>query len=137
MRRGGNCRKWLCHLPFLRLEQVYGMKITFILKRDGREQKFDREKISVAIWKALYAVERVNGKFRKLPIPAAETTVSEKQLDKTSYWWKEAERLAEVVEVTLINSNGSHLWKVEEIQDVVEQVLLAAGHQDAARAYIL
>ena len=45
--------------------------------------------------------------------------------------------MSEIVEQILIKSNGSHTWKVEEIQDVVEQVLLAAGHREAAEAYIL
>jgi len=100
-------------------------KIKTIVKRDGREAKFEREKIVVAIWKSLKAGGDAGKK------------ISGKMLDKRSKEWCEARRLAKIVEQILIKSNGGKKWKVEEVQDVVEQVLLAAGYEEVARAYML
>ena len=117
-------------------------KLSTITKRDGRKVPYNLENIAIAIWKSLFAVQKV----RQLTISnqqltisqqAAGLTVPEDKLDRKSRDWREANRLTEIVEQILIKSNGAHQWKVEEIQDVVEQTLLAAGHQDAARAYIL
>ena len=100
-------------------------RIKTIIKRDGREAKFEREKIAVAIWKSLKAKGRVGKK------------ILEEKLDKRSKEWLKAMRLAKIVEQILIKSNGGKKWKVEEVQDVVEQVLLAAGYEGIAKAYIL
>jgi ribonucleoside-diphosphate reductase alpha chain len=111
-------------------------KIKTIIKRDGREAKFEREKIAVAIWKSLKAKGKVGKK------------ILEEKLDKRSKEWRKAMRLAKIVEQILIKSNptkanafrragGDKKWKVEEVQDVVEQVLLAAGYEEIAKAYML
>jgi len=109
--------------------------IKSILKRDGRKITYRRENIAIAIWKSLFAVQKVKGS--RVEQQAAELTIAEHELDKKSNLWNESKRLSEIVEQILIKSNGTHIWKVEEIQDVVEQVLLAAGHREAAEAYIL
>jgi len=100
-------------------------KIKTIIKRDGREAKFEREKITVAIWKSLKAKGRVGKK------------ILEEKLDKRSKEWLKAMRLSKIVEQILIKSSGGKKWKVEEVQDVVEQVLLAAGYEEVAKAYML
>ncbi len=110
------------------------MKLNTILKRDGRKVSYKRENVAMAIWKSLFATQKTGGSSIQA---AAEYRVDEKKLNRKSKEWKESERLSTIVEQILIKSNGSHRWSVEEIQDVVEQVLLAAGQEDAARAYIL
>lgn len=90
------------------------MKISRILKRDGREVEFSLAKLAGAIWKA--------GK---------ET----KEFDE-----KEAKRLAEITTALIEKSFGSAQDKslsVESLQDIVEQVIMAAGHYQTAKAYIL
>jgi len=99
------------------------MKITKIIKRDGREVEFETRKLAGAIGKA--GVQ--TGEFDQ----------------------KEAKRLAEITVAIVEKAHtpgvkGSHLPRgkagtpgVEEIQDVVEQVLMAAGHYQSAKAYIL
>jgi len=88
------------------------IKISTITKRDGREVEFSMEKLAGAIWKA---------------------GIETKEFDQ-----KEAERLAEIT-VALIEKSlkEKELAQVEKIQDVVEQVLMAAGHYQTAKAYIL
>ena len=82
---------------------------TFITKRDGTLVPFDRTKIVAAI----NAAAQATGEF--------DTHTSN--------------ALAiEVIEV-LQHRHGGGL-SVEQIQDVVEQVLITAGHLDTARAYI-
>lgn len=88
------------------------MNIKKIIKRDGREVVFSLDKLAEAIWKA-----------------GRETKEFEE---------KEGRRLAEItvalVEKSLIDKE---LPQVEKIQDIVEQVLMAAGHYQTAKAYIL
>lgn len=85
-------------------------KIKQIIKRDGRVVEFSLGKLAGAIWKA--------GK---------ETQEFEE---------KEAKRLAEIA-VNLVEKSGKEMPSVEQVQDVVEQVLMAAGHYRTAKAYIL
>lgn len=92
------------------------MRITKIIKRDGREVEFSLDKLAGAIWKA--------GK------------------ETEEYGEIEAKRLSEItvalVEKTLTHGvKGAHTPGVEELQDIVEQVLMAAGHYQTAKAYIL
>ena len=90
------------------------MKVKTIIKRDGREVEFSLEKLTGAIWKA--------GK---------ET----REFDE-----KEAKRLAEITSALVEKSFGSAQDKslsVESLQDIVEQVIMAAGHYQTAKAYIL
>ena len=85
--------------------------ITMIKKRDGRQVPFNIEKIANAIFKA---AKSVGGND-----------------------YDEAMRLADAVcqklSETIIGRNPS----VEEVQDMVERVLVEAGHAKTAKAYIL
>lgn len=88
------------------------MGLNKLIKRDGREVEFSLDKLAGAIGKA-----------------GAQTS----EFDQ-----KEAKRLAEIV-VSLVEKSLSkkELAQVEKIQDIVEQVLMAAGHYQTAKAYIL
>jgi ribonucleoside-triphosphate reductase len=95
------------------MQQCKGADFMFqeILKRDGRKEAFDRHKIKNAIWKAAQAV---NGTDEQL---------SEHLTD-------EVIRLAEL-------KYAEKVPDVEGIQDLVEKVLIEAGHAKTAKAYIL
>ncbi|MCX7899767.1 MAG: ATP cone domain-containing protein, partial [Methylocystis sp.] len=83
-----------------------------IVKRDGNIVAYDRDRIATAIFKAAASV---GGKDRRL-----------------------AEELAKDVERRLVEVYGPHsMPTVEEIQDIVEEVLIKAGHVKTAKAYIL
>ena len=83
-----------------------------IIKRDGREVEFSIAKLAGAIWKA-----------------GSET----KEFDE-----KEAKRLAEITTALIEKSlKEKEVITVEKVQDFVEQVLMAAGHYQTAKAYIL
>lgn len=83
-----------------------------ITKRDGREVDFSLEKLASAIWKA-----------------GSET----REFDE-----KEAKRLAEITTALVEKSlKDKEMVTVEKVQDFVEQVLMAAGHYQTAKAYIL
>ncbi|HOV79766.1 MAG TPA: anaerobic ribonucleoside-triphosphate reductase [Bacillota bacterium] len=82
-----------------------------IQKRDGREVPFDETKITDAIFKAARAV---GGEDRQT---AMELTIEVIKLLKKRY-------------------NGN-LFGVEDVQDIVEKVLIEAGHARTAKAYIL
>lgn len=82
-----------------------------IVKRDGHRESFDRLKIKNAIWKAAQAV---NG---------TDEALSERLTD-------------EVIRLAEIRYKGA-TPDVEGIQDLVEKVLIEAGHAKTAKAYIL
>lgn len=82
---------------------------TFIVKRDGTLVRFDHTKIVAAI----NAAAQATGEF------ATHTSNA---------------LAIEVIEVLQHRHGG--VLSVEQIQDVVEQVLITAGHLDTARAYI-
>jgi len=82
-----------------------------IQKRDGREVPFDETKITDAIFEAARAV---GGEDRQT---AMELTIEVLKLLKKKY-------------------NGN-LFGVEDVQDIVEKVLIEAGHARTAKAYIL
>lgn len=84
---------------------------TKITKRDGKDVKFDISKLEGAIGKS--GVE--TGEFDN----------------------KEAKRLAQIAVSILVKSNGDKTYHVEDLQDIVEQVLMAASHFATAKAYIL
>jgi len=94
----------------LKKRDVHGM-ITKIRKRDGREVPFNIEKIVNAIFKATRA--------------AGEESYST------------ALELAERVVEELNKSPEKKIPGVEDIQDVVERVLIEAGHAETAKKYIL
>ncbi len=85
--------------------------LTKIRKRDGRVEPFDREKIKSAIWKAAQAV---NGTNEALADSLTDDVV----------------RIAEA-------RFTDQIPDVESIQDIVEKVLIEAGHARTAKAYIL
>ncbi|RLF14073.1 MAG: ribonucleotide-diphosphate reductase subunit alpha [Thermoprotei archaeon] len=85
--------------------------VSQIRKRDGRLEEFNPAKISSAILKAFNAV--------------GEGGPEEAELL--------AKRVVELVEARF----GEAMPSVEDIQDVVEEVLIKAGHARAAKAYIL
>lgn len=86
-----------------------------IKKRDGRVVGFDERKIRVAILAAFKATGEVEeGKRRR-----------------------EAERLTKIVVNILRKNIKSEVPTVEQVQDMVEQVLMAAGYYETAKAYIL
>jgi len=80
-----------------------------VIKRDGRKQKFDGNKIINAV---LSAFERVDGEVNKFAT------------DKAREISKHIESLAKNM-------------TVEEIQDIVEEKLMASSRKDVAKAYIL
>jgi ribonucleoside-diphosphate reductase alpha chain len=86
-----------------------------IKKRDGRLVGFAEQKISGAILKAMTAVGKPALAKRKA----------------------EAERLTKIVVNILRQAVNGQIPTVEQVQDIVEQVLMAGGHFDVARAYIL
>jgi ribonucleoside-diphosphate reductase alpha chain len=83
--------------------------IEYVVKRDGRIVKFDRNKIVEAIWKA----EKSVGIFDK----------------------KIAEEVADAVVQELETKGGTP--HVEEIQDIVEKKLIEKNQPKIAKAYIL
>ena len=98
----------------VRVEAVETLKakVSRIRKRDGQIVSFDSTKITNAIFKAAQAVG---------------------EHDRSA-----AESLSRrVVEVINKNYNERSVPTVEQIQDVVEEVLIEAGHAKMVKAYIL
>jgi len=85
--------------------------IKSVRKRDGRVVPYDREKIAVAIFKALQST----GEGTK----------------------EKADELALRVEEEIIKKYGQEMPDVEGIQDLVEKVLIDSDLVETARAYIL
>jgi len=86
--------------------------ITHIIKRNGNVVRYDRERISTAIFKALNSMGRPNIKL--------------------------AQSLAAEVEKALVGAySGEMMPTVEDVQDVVESVLMENGLTDVARDYII
>lgn len=80
-----------------------------VKKRDGRKAKFDKEKVKVAVLKAFLDVDG----------------------EETSYAKDKAREIANYIESLGRNMN------VEEIQDLVEEKLMASNRKDVARTYII
>jgi anaerobic ribonucleoside-triphosphate reductase len=85
--------------------------ITEIIKRDGRKEGFNSEKITMAIFKAALAC-------------GGNDLTHAKNLSKD---------VVSLLEANYISSNPD----VESIQDMVEKVLIENGHAKTAKAYIL
>lgn len=85
--------------------------LTQVTKRDGRVVAFDPSRIVRAIGKAV--------------------------AESKEFGEAETKRLAEIVVNIMVKSKNHHIPSVEEVQDVVEQVLMAAGHYQTAKRYIL
>lgn len=84
-----------------------------IKKRDGRDQDFNRQKIVEAIKKAFIAVD---GELTKAGV-------------------NKARRIAKSIEEEVLNSK--EVFSVEQIQDKVEEKLMATDSKNVAKAYIL
>lgn len=80
-----------------------------VQKRDGRKVKFDKEKIKIAVLKAFIDVDG----------------------EETAYAKEKARDIANYIES--LNKSMS----VEEIQDEVEEKLMASNRKDVARRYII
>ena len=83
--------------------------MTKVVKRDGREVKFDKEKIKVAVLKAFIEVDG----------------------EETVYAKDKARDIAKYIE------NLNKDMTVEEIQDLVEEKLMASNRKDVARSYVI
>jgi len=83
-----------------------------IKKRNGRQAKFNQNKITKAIWRA---AKSVGGKDKERAKYLSDKAV---------------ERLEK-------KYDGHTVCNVEQIQDAVEEVLMKHGHSSTARAYIL
>ncbi len=87
-------------------------KITKVKKRDGNIVNFEQEKIAKAIYKAITATGQADGALSK-------------KLSK------------KVTEILGRRFKESEIPSVEQIQDIVEEVLIAENLTETARAYIL
>jgi ribonucleoside-triphosphate reductase len=87
-------------------------KITKVKKRDGSIVDFEQEKISKAIFKAITATDQGDG-------------VLSKQLSK------------KVADILGRRFQENEIPDVEQVQDIVEEVLIAENLTETARAYIL
>jgi anaerobic ribonucleoside-triphosphate reductase len=94
------------------VSQAVKSKFEKIQKRDGRIADFDESKISKAVHKALTATNQGNG-------PTARKVTSQ------------------VINLLNKRFRKAEIPKVEEIQDIVEEVLILEGYVETARAYIL
>lgn len=79
-----------------------------VIKRDGRKVDFDKEKIKLAILKAFLDVDG----------------------EETPYAKEKARDIANYV------ANLNTTMSVEDIQDIVEEKLMASNRKDVARAYV-
>lgn len=86
---------------------------SYIIKRDGRKEAFNKQKIINATKKAFIAVD---GTLTKAGV-------------------KKIRRLAK--EASDIIVSADHAYTVEEIQDLVERLLMNTDRKDVAKAYIL
>lgn len=84
-----------------------------IIKRDGRQVRFDRSKIEEAILRAFVSVDG----------------------DVSEYAEQKAEKIADFIEEAAIETEEP--YTVEEIQDMVEKGLMSTKRKDVAKAYIL
>jgi ribonucleoside-diphosphate reductase alpha chain len=90
--------------------------LTHITKRDGRKVKFNSEKITQAIYKAFIGSGEVEDEKKRI---------------------KESERLTPIAVDLFTKIVNGNKPTVETMQDTVEQILMAAGYYQTAKAYIL
>ncbi len=84
----------------------------YVIKRDGRQIPFDTQKIKEAILKAFSAVDQTIDEYAEV----------------------KAENIANYIEGYC--SEEDHPLNIEEIQDLVENGLMATKRKDVAKAYI-
>src|SRR3989344_6411298 len=87
-----------------------------IIKRDGTTQAFNEQKIVKAL---------------RAAFGAAQGKLTDKQVES------EATRLTKIVISIVKKGINGDIPTVEQIQDVVEQVLMAGGHYEPAKADLL
>jgi len=88
-----------------------------VLKRDGKQVSFKQEKITLAIARALIAHNK--GVYNEILIEKAYE-LSEKVISEVRTKWPEGKAV-----------------HIEEVQDIVEKVIMAAGYHDVAKRYII
>jgi len=88
-----------------------------IIKRDGKIVSFKQEKITLAIAKALIAHNK--GIYNEILIEKAHE-LSDKVISEIKTRWPEGKSV-----------------QIEEIQDIVEKMIMAAGYHDVAKRYII
>lgn len=86
---------------------------SYIIKRDGRKEAFNKQKIINATKKAFIAVD---GTLTKAGV-------------------KKARRIGQEIEKVCYRSE--HILSVEEVQDMVETLLMTTDRKDVAKAYVL
>ncbi|HOX33961.1 MAG TPA: ATP cone domain-containing protein, partial [Spirochaetales bacterium] len=95
-----------------------------VAKRSGEVQRYDRAKIAAAIGKAFDAVLLRGAEAEAAPARAARVEAVVASVES---------RLRELMAARHPNS----IPAIEEIQDLAEDCLIAAGEARAAKAYIL
>lgn len=85
--------------------------ISYIIKRDGRRESFDLDKIANAVFRAAQSVD------------GTDAAMARDVAEKTCALYEQL--------------HGSQEPTVEEIQDLVEKELIECGHAQTAKAYIL
>ena len=85
----------------------------YIVKRDGRIETFNKQKVINAVKKAFVAVD---GTLTKAGV-------------------KKARRIGKEIEAIILKNRT--MLGVEEVQDLVEELLMTTDRKDVARAYIL
>ena len=85
--------------------------ISYIIKRDGRRESFDLDKIANAVFRAA------------LSVGGTDAAMARDVAEKTCALYEQL--------------HGSQEPTVEEIQDLVEKELIECGHAQTAKAYIL
>jgi len=88
-----------------------------VIKRDGKVVSFKQEKIFLAIAKALVAQNK--SVYNEILIEKAHE-LSEKVVSEICSRWPEGKSI-----------------HIEEVQDIVEKVIMAAGYHEVAKRYIL
>ncbi len=88
-----------------------------VVKRDGKAVSFKQEKVTLAVAKALIAHNK--GVYNEILIEKAHE-LSERVVAEIRTRWPDGKSI-----------------QIEEIQDVVEKIIMAAGYHDVAKRYII
>jgi ribonucleoside-diphosphate reductase alpha chain len=88
-----------------------------VIKRDGKVVSFKQEKIALAIAKALIAQNK--GVYNEILIEKAQE-LTEKVVSEIRTRWPDGKSI-----------------QIEEVQDLAEKVIMAAGYHDVAKRYII
>lgn len=77
-----------------------------------------------------------NGQISHLDVSKIENAILRAGVATSSYAEIESKRIAEIVENMIRKLSDSEI-EVKKVQNIVEQCIMAAGHYDAAKAYII